>query len=432
MQRPSHLPFAPSAISRRSLVDIPRPPRRRHRVATFSAIAVLLALGVLGLSRMRPADPDVERSTLYIDAVRRGELVRQVRGNGSLVPEDLRIVSALTAGRVDRVLVQPGAKVDAGTVLIEMSNPDVQLQSLDAERQVKLAEADLANLRATLEAQRLSAESDVAAAQTELHEAERGVRVADRLATDGLASSMDTERARDRQDEAKTRFASEQRRLEVLSDALKAQLDLRRSEVERLRAIASFQGQRVASMTVRAGQVGVVQSLALQPGQWVNPGQELARVAGQDKLKAVIRVPESDARDLTIGLKGSIDTRNGIVAGHVIRMDPAAQGGTVTVDLGIDGPLPRGARPDLGVDATVEIERLPDVLWVGRPADGSSESTTQLFVLDPDGHHATRRAVKLGRGSADAVEVLDGLKPGERVILSEMSRYATAARVSLK
>jgi HlyD family secretion protein len=218
----------------------------------------------------------------------------------------------------------------------------------------------------------------------------------------------------------------------VLSDALKAQLDLRRSEVERLRAIASFQGQRVASMTVRAGQAGVVQSLALQPGQWVNPGQELARVAGQEKLKAVIRVPESDARDLTIGLKGSIDTRNGIVAGHVIRMDPAAQGGTVTVDLGIDGPLPRGARPDLGIDATVEIERLPDVLWVGRPADGSSESTTPLFVLDPDGRHAARRAVKLGRGSADAVEVLDGLKPGERVILSEMSRYATAARVSLK
>jgi multidrug efflux pump subunit AcrA (membrane-fusion protein) len=413
-------------------VDIPRPPRRRHRIATISAVAALVTLGGLGLDRMRPADPEVERSTLWIDAVRRGELVRQVRGNGSLVPEDLRIVSALTAGRVDRLLVSIGAKVEAGTVLLEMSNPDVQLQSLDAERQVKLAEADLANLRASLEAQRLAAETDVAAALTELHESERGVRVADRLAGEGLASGMDTERARDRETEAKTRYESQERRLAVLADALKAQLELRRSEVERLQAIARFQSERVASMTVRAGQGGVVQSLPLQPGQWVNPGQELARVAGQERLKAVVRIPESDARDLTVGLKGSIDTRNGIVKGHVSRMDPAAQGGTVTVDLAIDGPLPKGARPDLGIDASIEIERLPDVLWVGRPADGSSESVTPLFVLEPDERHAVRRNVKLGRGSSDAVEVLDGLKPGERVILSEMSRYATAARVSLK
>ncbi len=413
-------------------MDIPRPPRRRHRLAIATSVAVVVVLGVLGLARMRPADPEVERATLWIDTVRRGELVRQVRGNGSLVPEDLRIVSALTAGRIDRVLVRPGAQVDAGTVLIEMSNPDVQLQSLDAERQVKLAEADLASLRASLETQRLAAASSVAAAQTELHEAERGVKVAERLASEGLASGMDSDRARDRADEAHTRYDSERRRLEVLADARRAQLELRRSEVDRLRAIARFQAERVASMTVRAGAAGVVQSLALQPGQWVNPGEELARVAGQERLKGVVRIPESDARDLSIGLRATIDTRNGVVRAHVARIDPAAQGGTVTVDLAIDGPLPRGARPDLGIDGSIEIERLPDVVWTGRPADGSSEATAQLFVLEPDGRHAARRTVRLGRGSADAVEILGGLAPGDRVILSEMSRWSGVARVSLK
>ncbi len=413
-------------------MDVPRPPRRRHRVAIGIATAVAIALGALGLARMRPADPEVERATLWIDTVRRGELVRQVRGNGSLVPEDLRIVSALTAGRVDRVLVRPGARVDANAVLVEMSNPDVQLQYLDAQRQVKLAEADLANLRASLEAQRLAAETSVAAALTELHESERGVRVADRLASEGLASGMDGERARDRAEEARTRYDSERRRLEVLADALTAQLELRRAEVERLRAIAHFQGERVASMTVRAGAAGVVQSLALQPGQWVNPGEELARVAGQERLKAVVRIPESDARDVTVGLPASVDTRNGIVRAHVARVDPAAQGGTVTVDLAIDGALPRGARPDLGVDGSVELERLRDVTWTGRPADGSSEAVAQLFVLEPDGRHAVRRAVRLGRASADAVEILGGLQPGERVILSEMTRWNGASRVSLR
>ena len=218
----------------------------------------------------------------------------------------------------------------------------------------------------------------------------------------------------------------------MLAEALKAQLELRQSEVERLRAIARFQAERVASMTVRAGADGVVQSLALQPGQWVNPGQELARVAGQTTLKAVVRIPEGDARDLTLGLPGAVDTRNGIIRAHVARIDPGAEGGTVTVDLALDGALPRGARPDLGVDGSVEIERVPNATWMGRPADGSSEATASLFVLEPDGHHASRRAVKLGRGSADAVEVLGGLTPGERVILSEMTRWSNVSRVSLK
>ena len=413
-------------------MDVPRQKPRRRRAPLYLGAAAALALTTVGIARLQPAAPGVDRTSLVIDTVKRGEMVRQVHGTGTLVPEDLRVVSALTAGRVDRVLVQPGAHVDAATVVLEMSNPDVQLQSLDAERQVKLAEADLASLRATLETQRLAAVSALAAVRTELHEAERGIKVAERLSADGLGSAMDVDRARDKADETRARYASQQSQLDVVTAAVQAQVALREAEVERLRAIARFQRERVASMTVRAGQAGMVQSLDLEPGAWVNPGQELARVAGQERLKAVVHVPEAQARDLTTGLPAVVDTRVGLVKGHVARVDAAVENGALTVDVAFDAPLPRGARPDLSVDATIEIERLPDVLYVGPPADGSSEATVRLFRLDPGGATATRVPVRLGRGSADAVEVLAGLKAGDQVILSEMSRYDTKERVRLQ
>ena len=413
-------------------MDIPRQKPKVNRVPMIAGGAILVVATTVGLSQLKPAAPTVERSTLWIDTVKRGEMLREVRGNGTLVPEDLRVVSALTAGRIDRVIQRPGAKVEVGTVLLEMSNPDVMLQALDAERQVKLAEADLASLRASLESQRLGAVSSVAEAKRAANEAERALKVAERLASEGLTSAMDIDRARDNLAEAHERQDSENQRLVLLTESLRAQLALRQSEAERLRAIARFQQERVSSMTVRAGQKGVLQSLSLQPGQWVNPGQELARVAGQDRLKAVVRVPEQQARDLALGLAAQIDTRNGIVKGHVSRVDPGAQGGTVSVDLAIDGPLPKGARPDLSIDATIEIERLADVLFVGRPADGSAETTAGLFVLDADGRHAHRVQVLLGRGSANAIEVKNGLKPGDQVILSEMSRWQAVERVKLQ
>ncbi len=413
-------------------MDIPRQKKPKKRLPLYLAGAGVLALATVGLIRMQPAAPGVERSTLLVDTVKRGVMVRDVRGNGSLVPEDLRIVSAMTAGRIERILARPGTKVESGTVLLELSNPDVQLEALDAERQLKLAEAELATQRASLETQRLAAVSDVASARSEFNEAERQVKVAERLAADGLGSGMDTDRARDRAQEASERYDSEQRRLKVTEEAMTAQLDLRRSEVDRLRSIAKFQRDRVASMTVRAGQKGVVQVLSLQPGQWVNPGQELARVAGQDRLKAVLNVPESQARDLALGLKAKIDTRNGVVDGHVSRVDPAVQGGTVAVDVELDGARPRGARPDLSVDGTIQIDRIPDALYVGRPADGSTEAVAELFRLEPDGHTAVRVPVRIGRGSADAVEILEGLKEGDRVILSEMSQWSATPRVRLK
>ncbi len=413
-------------------LDIAREKKPTRRVPILIAAITLILAGSVALSQLKPAAPTLERATLWIDTVAKGEMLRQVRGNGTLVPEDLRIVSAMTAGRVERVIIRAGAKVEAETVLLQLSNPDVQLQALDADRQVKLAEAELAQQRAVLETQRLSSVTSLASARREFREAERAVRVAERLASEGLASAMEIERAKDHETEARERFDSETRRLEVSTDAVKAQLVLRESEVDRLRSIAGFHRERVASMTVRAGQAGVVQTLTLQPGEWVNPGQEMARVAGQDRLKAVVRVPETQARDLTLGLPAEVDTRNGVVKGRVSRVDPSVQGGTVAVDIQLEGVLPKGARPDLSIDAVVEIERLADVLHVGRPANGSSEATVGLFRLDRDGRFATRVSVELGRGSADRIEVRSGLEPGDQIILSEMSRWDGVERVRLK
>ena len=357
---------------------------------------------------------------------------REVRAIGTLVPEDQRLVPALTAGRVEHVYVRPGAKVEATTLLLDMTNPDVQLEALDAERQLKQAEADLASQRATLESGVLSAQADVATAQLDARDAERAVKVAERLFTDGLTSQMQIDQARDKAEECRQKLDSQQKRYELVKESTAAQLDLRKSEVERLEAIAKFQRDRVASMQVRAGAAGTVQELSLQPGQWVVPGQLLARVAGQDRLKAVVQVPEVNARDLAAGLPATVDTRNGLVKARVSRFDPSVQNGTVSVDLAIEGALPRGARPDLSVEAVIEVERLPNVLHVAKPADGSSEATVSLFRLDHDGHTAEKVMVRLGRGSADEVEVLEGLKEGDRIVTSEMSRWGAADRVRIK
>lgn len=413
-------------------MDVPRQkPRSRRKPLFIIGGLVALAITTLGISQLRPAAPEVERATLWLDTVKRGPMVRQVHGNGSLVPESQRFVSALTAGRVERVLARPGAKVDAGTILVELSNPDVQLEALDAERQLKLAEAELATLRSSLETARLAQEGSLAAARTELRESGRAVAVAERLAREGLSSTMEAERARDRQQEAEERYRAEERRMVLADEAFKAQVELRRADLERVRAIAQFQRERVASMRVRAGAAGVVQELSLEPGQWVQSGQGLARVASPERLKAVLLVPQGNARDLSLGLPVVVDTRDAKVKGRVIRVDPAVQNGTVTVDVALEGTLPRGARPDLSVEGTIEIDRLADVLSVGRPANGASETTVRLFRLEPDGNTAVRVPVRLGRASFNAVEVLDGLKAGDRIILSEMSRWENVDRVRL-
>jgi multidrug resistance efflux pump len=396
------------------------------------AVVTALLLTTLGLSRLRPAAPEVEGSTLLIDEVKRGPLVREVHGSGTLVPENQRFVSAVTAGRVERVLMRAGATVDENTLLVELSNPDVQLEALDSERQYKLAEAELSSIRSSLESAKLSQEGTTSSSRTALREAERGLSVAERLAKEGLTSQMDVDRARDQLQEAQERYAAEKRRMEVANEALIAQIDLRKADLERLKAIAHFQRERVASMQVRAGAAGVVQELSLEPGQWVQSGQRLARVASPGKLKAVLEIPETQARDVGIGLPAVVDTRDGTVKGHVSRVDPGATNGTVTVDVTLEGALPRGARPDLSVDGTIEIERLKDAVFVGRPASGASETDAQLFKVSADGHSATRVTARLGRASFNAVEIVSGLQPGDRVILTDMDRYAERDRVRIR
>jgi multidrug efflux pump subunit AcrA (membrane-fusion protein) len=408
-----------------------KPKRRRMPLLIAGVGAALLATSI-GASRLRPAAPEVEGATLWIDTVRRGPMLRAVSGSGTLVPESQRIVSALTAGRVEQVNVRAGAPVEPGTILVVLSNPDVQLAALDAERQLKLAEAELAGLETSLENAKLAQQAAVATAKSSLREAERALAAAERLAAEGLSSTMEVERARDAAVEARIRHEAEQRRLTLAEQSLSAQLSLRRADVVRLAAIARFERERVASMKVTAGAKGVVQELSLDPGQWLQSGQLVARVAASDRLKAVLRVPEGQARDVTFGLPVVVDTRDGKVNGRVSRVDPAVQNGTIAVDVTFEGPLPRGARPDLTVDGTIEIERLANVTFVGRPAAGASGSLAHLFRLEPGGRAAVRVPVRLGRESASTIEVVSGLAPGDRIILSEMSQWDHVNRVRLR
>jgi multidrug resistance efflux pump len=348
------------------------------------------------------------------------------------VPEQVRFVSALTAGRIERLPVRPGATITAGSDLLEMSNPDVQLEALEAGRQVTAAEAALVNLETTLATQRLTQQAAIASAEAAASDAKRQATMLASLAKQQLASANDMAQANERATEQSARLAAEQGRLRVMDASMSRQVALQRTEVQRARSIAEFQQARVRSMHVVAPEDGVLQTLPLELGQWVVSGQVLATVAQPGRLKALLRVPETQARDVVVGQPVEIDTRNGIAKGRVTRTDPSVQNATVAVEVGLDGALPRGARPDLSVDGTIEIERLPDVLHVARPAYGQGESTVGLFKLDPDGKHATRVQVKLGRTSVNAIQILQGLAVGDRVIISDMSQWDDVERVKLR
>jgi multidrug efflux pump subunit AcrA (membrane-fusion protein) len=385
----------------------------------------------VALSRLSPAAPSVDRGTLVMDTVRRGAMVREVRGPGTLAPESPTFISAVTSGRVDRVILRPGAKVEPGTVLIQMSNPDVELQALSADQQVSAAEAALVTLRTSLENQKLSQEGVVAQMRSDYLDAQRTALAAESLATRGLIASFDLTRARDKVGELSARLDIEQRRLAVIAGSVDSQIVLQQGQVGKLRAIAQFQRGRVASMNVTANAKGTLQDLSLEAGQWVQAGQQLAEVVEPTRLKAVLRIAETQAAEVSVGQVAEIDTRNGIVKGHVVRTDPQAQGGTVAVDVALEGILPQGSRSDLSIEGTITIERLPNVLHVGRPAYGQSNSTVGLFKVVEGGHYAVRVNVQLGRSSVNSVEVLGGLKEGDQVILSDMSRYDAVDRVKL-
>jgi multidrug resistance efflux pump len=368
-------------------VDIPRAPAKRGRkqliYGGLSVAAIVLA--TLGLHGLKPAAPRVDRAAVWIDSVQRGPLVIEVRGPGTLVPERIRYISAVTAGRVERRLAEAGETVKSETVLLELSNPDVQLEALESERQLTVSRAEQVNLRADLASARLNQEAQVAAARAGYLDAKRNAEAAESLVAKNLISANEASRARDQVDELATRYRVEQERLKVMESAADSQLSLQQAQVDRLRDVNQFQHGRVRSMVVMAGANGILQELPLEVGQWAQSGATLARIVEPGRLKAVLRIPETQAKDVTIGQPASIDTRNGIAKGKVMRIDPAVQNGTVTVDVSLGDSLPRGARPDLSVDGTIQIERLDNVLHVGRPAFGQAGSTVGLFKLTPDG-----------------------------------------------
>ena len=358
-------------------------------------------------------------------------MVREVRGPGTLVPEHIRFITALAAGRVDRVLAQPGQRVKPETVLLDLSNPDVQIQALQAEQQLAAARAELVSQRTTLENQRLTQTGLVATTRTEYLQAKREAEVAESLGLHGGMSRNDAALARDKAAELETRYGIEQQRLALMTETIDSQVAVQRSQVDRLRAVAEFQQNVLRSLQVRAGDSGVVSDLTLQLGQYVLGGTMLAKVVQPGKLKAVLQIPETQAKDITIGQKAAIDTRNGIVPGHVIRFDPNAINGTVAVDVALEDTV-AGMRPDLSVDGTIEIERLEHVLYTGRPGYGQPNSTIGMFKITDEGHYANRVQVQVGRSSVNTIEVLRGLSARDSVILSDMSQWDNVERVRIK
>jgi HlyD family secretion protein len=423
-------------------MDVPISPalRRRRQVRRWfivAGIGVLLALVTLGLSQLQPAAPSVEKSTLFMDTVKRGEMLRQVRGNGTLVPEDIRWIPAVNAGRVERILVLPGARVKADTVLVELSNLEVEQAAFDAEWQLKGAEAGLANLRVELGTGKLTQKKAVATAEAEYSNAKLNFEVEDELAKGGLTPAVTLKQARTKADELAKLLGIEQERLEASDSAAKAQLDVQEARVSQLRAQLELKRQQAEGLKIRSGMDGVLQRLGdpanpLQLGQQLAAGAPVARVANMTRLKAAIKIPETQARDVQLDQPAEIDTRNGVIPGHVTRIDPAVENGTVTVDVALDAALPKGARPDLSVDGTIQLERLENVMYVGRPVQGQSDSQVGLFKVVDGGNRAVRVPVKLGRSSVSTIEVLEGLRVGDQVILSDMSQWDAHERVRLE
>jgi HlyD family secretion protein len=405
--------------------------RRRKRQIVFGMAAfALISLSVI-IARLKPAVPTVERNLLWIDTVKRGPMLRDVRGIGSLVPEDITWIAARTQGRVDRIVLRPGARVRPDSIILVLTNPEVQQADFDARSQLRAAEAEVVNTKAQLESGLLAAESTAASAKADYEQAKLRAEVNEGLFKNGLVPELDLKLSRVTAAEAQVHNDIEQKRLAFTRDSITPQLAVKRAEVERLRAQEELRHEELEALNVRAGMDGVLQILPVEVGSQVGPGTNLARVADPSRLKAEVRVAETQAKDVQLGQSVSVDTRNGVIPGRVSRIDPSVQNGTVTVDVALDGELPPGARPDLSIDGTIELERLSDVLYVGRPAAGDDNSTIGIFKLSADGGYAMRTQVKLGRSSVNKVEIVSGLHPGDQVILSDASQWDKNDRIRL-
>jgi HlyD family secretion protein len=417
------------------MVDIPRPSRAREKkirriLYGGGALAAILLI-TLGLSRLKPAAPSVDRATVWVETVKRGSMLRQVRGLGTLVPEEIRWIPASTEGRVEKRLIFPGTEVEPDSVILELSNPQLEQQLRDAEGALTAARAGYTELKVRLQSQYLDQKASAARVKAEYEQARMEAERNTELHTEGLIADIDYELSKVRAEELANRHGIEEERLEIADEAIDAQLAAQRATVDQVRSMALLRRDQVDRLKVRAGIKGVLQDLPVEVGQQVAPGTNLARVAEPTKLKAEIRIAETQAKDVQIGQKATVDTRNGVIEGRVSRIDPAATNGTVTIDVELLGELPKGARPDLTVDGTVELERLEDVLYVGRPAQGQSNSLIGLFRLESDSDEANRVQVRLGRSSVNTVEILEGLSEGDQVVLSDTSAWDAFDRIRL-
>jgi HlyD family secretion protein len=424
-------------------MDIARPnvakeKRRKRIIYAVIAVVALVAITIV-ISRLKPAAPTLEKNLVWMAEVKRGPMVRQVRGLGTLVPEEIRWIAARTQGRVDKIIIRPGATVEPGTLIVELTNPDVVSAAANAKSQLQAAEAQLAGLRVTLESSLLQAESVAASAKSDYETARLQAEVNDELLKDGLVSRVQHELSKVTAETAKNRNDIEQKRYAFAKDSIKPQLAVQEAEVERLASLYKLRTEELEALQVRATTSGVLSALGtptlpIEVGAQVQPGNNIARVADPTKLKAEVRIAETQAKDITLGQLATIDTRNGLVEGKVGRIDPAVQNGTVTVDVFLTGPLPKGARPDLSVDGTIELERLDDVVYVGRPAFGQERSSVNIFKANGSTATATeavRTQVQLGRSSVNTVEIIAGLQPGDWVILSDMSQWDSNERIKL-
>jgi HlyD family secretion protein len=418
-------------------MDVARDPaflrrRRLRRIAITIAALIVVAAVSIALARMEPAAPTVDRATLLLDSVKRGPFVRQVRGLGTLVPEDTRWLPATTEGRVERILVRPGAVVRADSIILELSNPQVEQEALNARLALQSAEAALENLRVQLQNDLLTQQSQVASIEAEYKQAQMDAETNDALAKQQLVSSLLQKQSALRASTLQTRYEIEKKRFAMAADSIDARTRVQQAAVDQARAASELQQSRLADLKVRPGFAGVLQQVPVEVGQRVAPGQNLARVADPAHLKAELKIAETQAKDVDLGQVASIDTRNGIISGRVSRKDPAAVNGTVTVDVSLTEALPRGAVPDLGVDGTIELERIPSALQVGRPAFGQEQSTIALFKIVDAAGNANRVQVHVGKSSVNTLEIVSGLNEGDRVVLSDMSAWDSVDRVRLR
>ena len=418
-------------------MDIKRPTKSKFRKRIRKVVFIVVGLAAIGgitfgLTKLKPAAPTLDRSTAVIDTVKRGQMVREVRGIGTLVPQLVRWVPAPADGRVEKIPVQAGVVVGYDTVIAELSNPKMEQEAMDAEFQVKGAQADEESLRTRLESESMTQQSTIAGINAEYSQAKLQLDTDEVLGKQGLVPDLMLKMSRMHVQDLANRLKVEQQRLAVGGRSIKAQISAQQARISQFRALAKLKKEQATGLKVRAGTSGVLQEVSVQVGQQVTPGFNIARVADPNSLKAELKVPETQIKDVKLGQKVAVDTRNGIIEGQVLRIDPAAREGTFVVDVQLTGPIPASARPDLSVDGTIELERLENVLYMGRPAFGQGQQTVGLFRLSPDGQEALRTSVTLGRNSVSTIEIVNGLREGDQVILSDTSAMDSYNRIRVR